>query len=56
VTSGAAGLSRVDREELILEAVLNLLAQHGIASISMRAVAREAGVVLAWLATTSWTK
>lgn len=35
-----------DREERILDAVLNLLAQHGIAGVSIRAVAREAGVAV----------
>lgn len=34
------------RQELILEAALTLLARHGIAGVSMRAVAREAGVAL----------
>jgi AcrR family transcriptional regulator len=37
---------KVDRKSLILEAVLNLLSRHGISAISMRAVAREAGVAL----------
>ena len=36
----------VDRHELILQAVLELLAQHGIAGVSMRAVAQRAGVSL----------
>jgi TetR/AcrR family transcriptional regulator, cholesterol catabolism regulator len=36
----------VDRQERILEAVLRLLAEHGISGLSMRAVAREAGVAL----------
>lgn len=35
-----------DREERILDAVLVLLSQHGISSISMRAVSRQAGVSL----------
>lgn len=35
-----------DREERILDAVLSLLSRHGISGISMRAVAREAGVAL----------
>ena len=35
-----------DRQERILDAVLSLLAQQGIAGVSMRAVAREAGVAL----------
>jgi AcrR family transcriptional regulator len=37
---------RVDRRALLLEAVLRLLSRDGIAGISMRAVAREAGVAL----------
>ncbi|MFN8195807.1 MAG: TetR family transcriptional regulator [Nocardioidaceae bacterium] len=36
--------SRGDRQELILDAVLRLLAEHGIAGVSIRSVAREAGV------------
>ena len=36
----------VDRHELILQAVLELLSQHGIAGVSMRAVAQRAGVSL----------
>jgi AcrR family transcriptional regulator len=35
-----------DREERILDAVLSLLSQHGISGVSMRSVAREAGVAL----------
>ena len=35
---------REDRQELILDAVLRLLADHGIAGVSIRSVAREAGV------------
>jgi len=35
-----------DRQERILDAVLELLSRHGIAGVSMRAVAREAGVAL----------
>ncbi len=38
--------SRADRQEQILEAVLRLLAQQGISGVSIRAVAREAGVGL----------
>ncbi len=34
------------RQERILDAVLRLLAEHGISGVSMRAVAREAGVAL----------
>lgn len=37
---------KVDRPSLIMEATLRLLAQHGISGVSMRAVAREAGVAL----------
>jgi AcrR family transcriptional regulator len=37
---------RVDRQSQILEAVLRLLARQGISGLSMRAVAREAGVAL----------
>jgi TetR/AcrR family transcriptional regulator, cholesterol catabolism regulator len=35
-----------DRQERILDAVLGLLSQRGISAVSMRAVAREAGVSL----------
>lgn len=37
---------KVDRRSLILDAVLTVLARDGIAGVSMRAVAREAGVAL----------
>ncbi|WP_026115802.1 TetR/AcrR family transcriptional regulator [Nocardiopsis kunsanensis] len=37
---------KIDREEWILDAVIALLSQHGISGVSMRAVAREAGVAL----------
>ena len=37
---------KVDRQARILEAVLTLLSRDGIAGVSMRAVAREAGVAL----------
>lgn len=37
---------KVDRQGRILEAVIDLLAREGIAGVSMRAVAREAGVAL----------
>jgi AcrR family transcriptional regulator len=40
---------KVDRQSLILEAVLRLLARDGISGVSMRAVAREAGVALGLL-------
>jgi AcrR family transcriptional regulator len=37
---------KIDRQALIFEAVLSLLARQGISGVSMRAVAREAGVAL----------
>jgi AcrR family transcriptional regulator len=37
---------KVDRQALILDAVLSLLSKHGISGVSMRAVAREANVAL----------
>jgi len=37
---------RTDRQGRILEAVIDLLAREGISGVSMRAVAREAGVAL----------
>ena len=37
---------KVDRQERILQAVIDLLARHGIGGVSMRAVAQEAGVAL----------
>jgi len=47
VSARAAGSDdRVDREELILDAAVRLLAAHGISGVSMRAIAREAGVAL----------
>jgi len=47
VTRGLpTGDEKVDRQELILEAVLSLLAEHGISGVSMRAVARQADVAL----------
>ena len=36
---------QVDRQSRILEAALDLLSRHGISGVSMRAVAREAGVL-----------
>jgi AcrR family transcriptional regulator len=36
----------VNRQSLILEAVLSLLSREGISGVSLRAVAREAGVAL----------
>lgn len=44
-TTGPDGAGK-DRQERILDAVLALLAHGGISSVSMRAVAREAGVSL----------
>jgi TetR/AcrR family transcriptional regulator, cholesterol catabolism regulator len=38
--------AKVDRQARILEAALQLLARHGISGVSMRSVAREAGVAL----------
>jgi AcrR family transcriptional regulator len=37
---------QLDRQSRILEAAMELLSRHGIAGVSMRAVAREAGVAL----------
>ncbi|WP_461188199.1 TetR/AcrR family transcriptional regulator [Arthrobacter sp. Z4-13] len=37
---------QLDRQSRILEAALELLSRHGISGVSMRAVAREAGVAL----------
>jgi AcrR family transcriptional regulator len=37
---------QVDRQSRILDAALELLSRHGISGVSMRAVAREAGVAL----------
>ncbi len=45
VSSTSPG-DKVDRRSLILEAVLDLLSKQGISGVSMRAVAREAGVAL----------
>lgn len=42
----AAATAKVDRQARILEAALGLLARHGISGVSMRSVAREAGVAL----------
>jgi TetR/AcrR family transcriptional regulator, cholesterol catabolism regulator len=39
-------VEKVDRSALILQAALTLLARQGISGVSMRAVAREAGVAL----------
>jgi AcrR family transcriptional regulator len=47
VSSDAARADeKVDRQSRILEAVLTLLSRHGISGVSMRSVAREAGVAL----------
>lgn len=46
VTDAPPNAAKVDRQSLILEAVLSLLAREGISGVSMRAVAREAGVAL----------
>lgn len=45
-TDGASDRPKADRQSLILQAALTLLSRHGISGISMRAVAREAGVAL----------
>jgi AcrR family transcriptional regulator len=45
VSSSSPG-DKVDRRSLILGAVLDLLSRQGISGVSMRAVAREAGVAL----------
>jgi AcrR family transcriptional regulator len=37
---------QVDRQSRILDAAMDLLSRHGISGVSMRAVAREAGVAL----------
>lgn len=42
----AAADDKPDRQARILEAVVDLLAREGISGVSMRAVAREAGVAL----------
>jgi AcrR family transcriptional regulator len=46
VTDAPPTAEKVDRQALILEAVLSLLSREGISGVSMRAVAREAGVAL----------
>jgi TetR/AcrR family transcriptional regulator, cholesterol catabolism regulator len=46
VTTEPMDAPEKDREERILDAVLRLLSRQGISGISMRAVAREAGVAL----------
>jgi AcrR family transcriptional regulator len=44
VTGSPSEARPKDRSERILDAVVALLARHGIAGVSIRAVAREAGV------------
>ena len=46
MTAGEADGVKADRQGRILEAVIYLLARDGISGVSMRAVAREAGVAL----------
>jgi AcrR family transcriptional regulator len=46
MAAGEAESERVDRQDRILEATIDLLAREGIAGVSMRAVARGAGVAL----------
>lgn len=45
-TSTVNSGEQLDRQARILEAALDLLSRHGIAGVSMRSVAREAGVAL----------
>ncbi|MDE8587090.1 TetR/AcrR family transcriptional regulator [Arthrobacter sp. NQ4] len=45
-TSAVTSGEQVDRQTRILEAAMDLLSRHGISGVSMRAVAREAGVAL----------
>ena len=46
MAAGEVERGPVDRQGRILEATVDLLAREGIAGVSMRAVAREAGVAL----------
>jgi AcrR family transcriptional regulator len=46
VSGPTGGTPEKERQERILDAVVGLLAQRGISAVSMRAVAREAGVSL----------
>lgn len=46
MTGAETAASGKDREERILDAVLDLLSKKGISGVSMRAVAKEAGVAL----------
>ncbi|MGN7149378.1 TetR/AcrR family transcriptional regulator [Arthrobacter sp. SAFR-179] len=45
-TSAVNSGEQTDRQTRILEAAMDLLSRHGISGVSMRAVAREAGVAL----------
>ncbi|GGH99652.1 TetR/AcrR family transcriptional regulator [Arthrobacter liuii] len=45
-TSAVNSGEQIDRQTRILEAAMDLLSRHGISGVSMRAVAREAGVAL----------
>lgn len=45
-TSAVNSGEQMDRQTRILEAAMDLLSRHGISGVSMRAVAREAGVAL----------
>jgi AcrR family transcriptional regulator len=46
VTNTVNSGEQTDRQSRILEAALDLLSRHGISGVSMRSVAREAGVAL----------
>jgi AcrR family transcriptional regulator len=46
VTGPSSAVPEKDRQQRILDAVLALLSREGISAVSMRAVAREAGVSL----------
>jgi AcrR family transcriptional regulator len=46
VTGSSSDAAEKDRQQRILDAVLVLLSERGISAVSMRAVAREAGVSL----------
>jgi len=45
-TSAVNSGEQTDRQSRILDAAMDLLSRHGIAGVSMRSVAREAGVAL----------
>lgn len=49
MTDAASDAGRLDGKARILQAVIDLLARQGISGVSMRAVAREAGVSLGLL-------